>query len=182
MTRRSLFTISSERRGILKKRILVSVSALLIISLILYFAQLIVLPKYRDNPEGALVGEYYGNAGGHDVIFIGDCEVYETFIPARLFEKYGITSYIRGSAQQLAWHSYYLLEETFRYEKPKAVVFNVLALKYGEPQNEAYNRMTLDGMKWSASKIRAIRASMTKDEHFIEYIFLCFASIRESEV
>jgi hypothetical protein len=50
-------------------------------------------------------------------------------------------------------------------------VFNVLALKYNTPQNEAYNRMSIDGMKWSLSKINDIKASMTKDEHFIEYVF-----------
>ena len=155
----------------MKKRILISVIALLLIGSILAGVQLLVVPKYRDNPEGALIGEYYAEAGGHDVIFVGDCEVYESFVPAVLYEEYGIPSYIRGSAQQLAWQSYYLLEETLRYETPKAVVFNVLALKYGEPQNEAFNRMTLDGMKWSASKIGAIRASMTEEEQFLDYVF-----------
>ncbi len=69
---------------------------------------------------------------------------------------------ISAAAQQLIWQSYYLLEETLRYETPKAVVFNVLSMKYNEPQNEAYNRMTLDGMKWSDSKAASIRASMTE--------------------
>lgn len=27
-------------------------------------------------------------------------------------------------------------------------------LKYNEPQSEAYNRMSIDGMKWSMSKVR----------------------------
>jgi hypothetical protein len=121
--------------------------------------------------EGALVGEYYAEKNDHDVIFIGDCEVYEGFTPPTLWKEYGITSYIRGSAQQLAWHSYYLLEETLKRETPRAVVFNVLSLKYGEPQNEAYNRMTLDGMRWSTSKIHAIRASMTEEESGISYLF-----------
>ncbi len=155
----------------MKKRILISVIAVLILALLLGAVQLLVVPKYRDNPEGALIGEYYAEAGGHDVIFVGDCEVYESFVPAILYEEYGITSYIRGSAQQLVWQSYHLLEETFRYESPKAVVFNVLALKYGEPQNEAFNRMTLDGMKWSGEKISAIRASMTEEESFLDYLF-----------
>jgi hypothetical protein len=88
-----------------------------------------------------------------------------------LWEKYGISSYVRGSSQQLIWQSYYLLEEMFKYDKPKTVVFNVYAMKYGEPQNNAYNRMTLDGMRWSSSKIKAIQASMTEDESFIEYLF-----------
>ncbi len=155
----------------MKKRILISISALLVIALILALLSALVVPKYADNREGALIGEYYGEAGGHDVIFIGDCEVYETFVPAILWEEYGISSYVRGSAQQLVWHSYYLLEETLEYETPKAVVFNVLAMKYGEPQNEAYNRMTLDGMRWSGAKIKAISASMTEEEHFLEYVF-----------
>jgi hypothetical protein len=69
------------------------------------------------------------------------------------------------------WQSYYLLEDTLRYETPKAVVFNVLALKYGTPQSEAFNRMTLDGMRWSSAKWNAIRASMTEEEHMLDYVF-----------
>ncbi len=155
----------------MKKRILISVVAVLILGILLSLLQLLVVPKYRDNKEGALIGEYYAEAGGHDVIFVGDCEIYESFVPAVMWEEYGISSYLRGSAQQLVWQSYYLLQETFRYETPKAVVFNVLALKYGVPQNEAFNRMTLDGMRWSRAKIDAIRASMTEEEQFLDYVF-----------
>ena len=57
------------------------------------------MPKYmEDIQEGAMVGEYYAEAGNHDVIFIGNCEVYENFSPITLWEEYGITYYIRGSA------------------------------------------------------------------------------------
>ena len=155
----------------MKKKILLAVAAILITAVALGLLQALVVPKYIDNPEGRLIGEYYAHAGNNDVIFIGDCEVYESFTPTVLWEKYGISSYIRGSAQQLAWQSYYLLEETFKYDSPKAVVFNVLALKYGEPQSEAFNRMTLDSMRWSTSKIKSVSASMTEEESFIEYLF-----------
>lgn len=155
----------------MKKRIIVFIASVCAVCLLLSALQFLVVPKYTDNPEGALIPEYYSETGDHDVIFIGDCEVYESFIPAVLWEEYGISSYVRGSAQQLVWQSYYLLEETLKYETPKAVVFNVMALKYGEPQREAYNRMTLDGMRWSSSKIGLISASMTEEESFIEYIF-----------
>ena len=138
--------------------------------ILLLGAQALVMPKYIDNREGRLVGEYYSQAGNNDVLFLGDCEVYESFVPAVLWEKYGISSYVRGSAQQLIWQSYYLLEEMLESESPNAVVFNVYAMKYGEPQNSAYNRMTLDGMRWSTSKIRAINASMTDEESFVEYL------------
>ncbi|MCR4694543.1 MAG: SGNH/GDSL hydrolase family protein [Pseudobutyrivibrio sp.] len=121
--------------------------------------------------EGAMIGEYYDDPTSHDVVFIGDCELYENISPVYLYENYGINSYVRGSAQQLIWQSYYLAEETIKREKPKAIVFNVLSMKYDEPQNEAYNRMTLDGMKWSMSKVNSIKASMTEEENFIEYVF-----------
>ena len=139
---------------------------------VLWLLQMLLMPKYMESSqEGALIGEYYDNAGNNDVIFIGDCEVYENFSPITLWEEYGITSYIRGSAQQLIWQSYYLMEETFRYETPKVMVFNVLSMKYDTPestgdpdQREAYNRMTLDGMRWSGSKWNSIMASMTEAE------------------
>ena len=159
----------------MKRRTKTAAAAVLMIAftfLVLFFFQALLVPKYMSGVrEGALIQEYYKETTKHDVIFIGDCEVYENISPVTLWEKYGITSYIRGSAQQLVWQSYYLLEETLKYEKPEVVVFNVLSMKYNEPQNEAYNRMTLDGMKWSSSKAQAVEASMTEDENFASYVF-----------
>ncbi len=167
----------------MKKQHVFLLSAVALTVALLLFLQALLVPKYMDkSKEGALIGEYYENAGNNDVIFIGDCEVYENFSPITLWEEYGITSYIRGSAQQLIWQSYYLMEETFRYETPKVMVFNVLSMKYDTPQStgsqsqrEAYNRMTLDGMRWSSSKWNAIMASMTEEERQWEgqysYIF-----------
>jgi hypothetical protein len=138
----------------------------------LWFSQRLLMPKYiSEIIEGRLISEYYDNAGGNDVMFIGDCECYENISPITLWEDYGITSYIRGSAQQLIWQSYYLMEETLKYEKPDVFVFNVLSMKYGEPQNEAYNRMSIDGMKPSMSKWKNVMASMTDEESAISYVF-----------
>ena len=78
---------------------------------------------------------------------------------------------IRGTPQQLIWQSYYMLEDTLRYETPKVVVFSVFSMKYDKPQSEAYNRLTLDGMRWSSVKVDAIKASMTKEESFMSYVF-----------
>lgn len=139
---------------------------------VLWFVQRLFLPKYvSDVTEGRLIAEYYDEDFDHDVLFVGDCEVYENFVPAILWENYGINSYIRGSAQQLIWQSYYLLEDALRYEKPDVVVFNVLSMKYDKPQKEAYNRMSIEGMRWSKSKIDCINASMTEKEQFLDYVF-----------
>lgn len=134
----------------------------------------VLQPKYISaSPEGSLTAEYYDHVKEteHDLLFVGDCEVYESFVPAVLWETYGISSYVRGSAQQLIWQSYYMLEDALRYETPKIVVFNVLSLKYGEPQSEAFNRMTIDGMEWSSSKLGAIQASMTEGESLASYLW-----------
>ncbi len=140
---------------------------------ILYLLQRLLIPKYVDDiVEGAFVAEYYREENkDFDVIFIGDCEVYENFSPIVLWKEYGINSYIRGTAEQYIWQSYYLLEDTLRYHKPEAVVFNIQSLQFNESQNEAYNRMSIEGMPWTSSKIGAINASMTEEEHFIEYVF-----------
>lgn len=118
------------------KRIVSVVIGLVVIVAVLALLQRLVMPKYMgDVKEGALIGEYYDEEKDFDVVFIGDCEVYENFVPATLWENYGINSYIRGSAQQLIWQSYYLMEETLQYEKPDVIVFNVLSLQYNEPQD-----------------------------------------------
>ena len=149
----------------MKKKIIGCLGIVLSGAVILGFLQALLMPKYMtENREGALIGEYYRETENHDVLFLGDCEVYESFTPPTLWEEYGITSYVRGTPQQLIWQSYYLLEDTLRRELPQAVVFNVYAMRYGEPQNEAYNRITLDGMKLSPTKLRAVKASMTEEE------------------
>ena len=149
-----------------------SVVAAVLCIAVLWLATRLVVPKYDTGiVEGNLTAEYYQETTKHDVIFIGDCEVYETFSPITLWEKYGITSYIRGNAQQLMWQSYSMLEDTLRTEKPKVVVLGVIGMKYDTPQKETYNRMTLDGMRWSAAKVGAIEASRMPNESFVDYLF-----------
>ena len=138
----------------------------------LSLATALLQPKYMtDLVEGSMLSQYYGEAGGHDVIFIGDCEVYANFTPMELYREKGITSYVRGSSQQLIWQSHYVLKETFRYETPKAVVFNVNSMRYSEPISEAFNRLTIDKMKWSEEKVGIIQASMMEEEDFLSYVF-----------
>lgn len=158
----------------MKRKYKILICALLCFAFLIaqiWFLGELLRPKYMSGVlEGAMVAEYYDETLPHDVIFVGDCEVYESYSPITLWEDYGITSYIRGSAQQLIWQSYWLLEETFSYESPSVVVYNVQSMVYSEPQSEAYNRMTLDGMKLSSYKLEAIQASMTDEETTISYL------------
>lgn len=144
---------------------------IIIFILIFIFLNRLLSPKYMtDLVEGNMTYEYYDEEKNHEVIFIGDCEVYANFSPMVLYEEEGITSYIRGNSQQLIWQSYYMLKETLKYETPKVVVFNVNSMRYGEPVSEAYNRLAIDKMKWSKEKIDIIKASMTEEENFLSYV------------
>ncbi|MCM1189241.1 MAG: SGNH/GDSL hydrolase family protein [bacterium] len=156
-----------------KGKTIISVGAVLAAFCVAFvLISMLLQPKYMtDLEEGSFIAEYYDEAGGHDVIFLGDCEVYANFSPMELYRNNGITSYIRGTPQQLVWMSYYVAEETFRYETPRAIVFNVNAMRYSEPVSEAYNRLTIDKMRWSKSKAGIVSASMTEGEQFLSYVF-----------
>ena len=155
-----------------RKTVLSVIAVLMVFLAVFCLATQLLTSKYMESlVEGSMLSQYYRESGGHDVIFIGDCEVYANYSPMELYRTHGITSYIRGTSQQLIWQSYYVLKETLRYETPRAVVLNVNAMRYGEPVKEAFNRLTIDQMRWSAEKIGMIRASMTEEETFASYVF-----------
>ena len=145
---------------------------LLVFCLVLSAVTILLQPKYMtDLVEGSMLSQYYRESGNHDVIFIGDCEVYANFTPMEMYREQGITAYVRGSSQQLIWQSYYVLKETLEYETPKVVVLNVNAMRYSEPVSEAFHRLTIDKMRWSDEKVGIIRASMMEEETFLSYVF-----------
>jgi len=154
------------------KKILALGLIIIIFLLALSGVQNLLMPKYMEaSREGMLTREYYDDAHRNDVLIIGDCEVYENISPVTLWEEYGIPSYIRGNAKQLMWHSYAMLEDALRYETPKVVVLSVLAMMYGEPTGdiEPYNRMALDGLRWSRAKYGAVKASVLPEESIASY-------------
>jgi hypothetical protein len=147
-----------------------------IAAILLFFgAQRLLSPKYMDGIyEGAMTTEYYNEKLPHDVIFVGDCEVYDNLSTIALWEDYGLASYIRGGPNQLAWQSSYLLEEAVLREKPEVAVYSVLALHQGEPESEAYNRLNLDSMRPSLRKLSAVMDSMLPGESVMSYFFPIF--------
>ena len=152
-------------------------TGIILISFIIIFILLNMLfqPKYATTlVEGSMIRQYYKEPKDHEVIFIGDCEVYANFSPMVMYEQKGIKAYVRGSSQQLIWQSYYILKETLKYEIPKVVVLNVNSMRYDKKSDkvsEAYNRLTIDNMKWSQEKIDIIKESKTEEETYISYIF-----------
>ena len=87
--------------------------------------------------------EYYDEENSHDVIFVGDCEVYENFSPVTMWEEtwHNELHPRLGAAAYLA----VVLSAGGGALSAKArevVVYNVQSMKYDTPQSEAYNRMT----------------------------------------
>ncbi len=146
----------------------------LVFLVLLGFFSKLTEPKYVTvSREGNLIAEYYRetDAGNvHDVVFVGDCEAYSAVVPPVLYEEYGIRSFVRGSPSQTVAQSYYLILETLRYESPQAIVLSVYSLSRSEPSREAYNRMTLDGMRPSVEKLSAIKDSVTDGESALSYL------------
>ena len=75
-------------------------AVLMVLSVLaLYFAQALLMPKYMSNvKEGALIAEYYKAPKNNDVIFIGDCEVYENISPVTLWQEYKLYPRQRAAA------------------------------------------------------------------------------------
>ncbi len=139
--------------------------------LIILLGKLVSFKYVKEYLEGSFVRDYYMEENSHDIIFLGDCEVYTSISPIYMYEKYGITSFVRGNSRQLINQSYYLLKETLKYEKPKIVALSVSVLPYEGQIKEEYNRLLLDDMKWSREKISLMKASLMNNESYLSYIF-----------
>ena len=70
MTRRRLFTNNFDFGVKMKKKITAAISVALATVILLAALQGLLIPKYIDNREGNLVGEYYSQAGQNDVLFL----------------------------------------------------------------------------------------------------------------
>ena len=57
-----------------------------------------------------------------DVLFIGDSECYNSFIPLQIWEEYGITSYMCGGGNLILCKGYSYLQEVLKTQQPKLVI------------------------------------------------------------
>ena len=76
-------------------RTLCILAAVLLLAGVVAVLTPIFQPKYlSQSPEGSLTEEYYASVKEtrHDVLFIGDCEVYESFVPAVLWEEFRLSA------------------------------------------------------------------------------------------
>lgn len=95
-----------------------------------------VSPVFVPKNNTAEAGIHESNAKGFlgepentiDVLFLGDSEAYSGFIPLRIWEQYGITSYVCSTGDQMMYQSYSYLDWMFRSQSPKVVILETNAL------------------------------------------------------
>lgn len=103
-----------------------------------------------------------------DVLLMGSCNLYNAYNPLIMWEKYGVTSYVRGSSDQELWTSYFYLKEALTYQKPKVVVLEALFLTSGGEYTEFYNRRAVDSMKLSKDKIQLVNTYIAYEQQWNE--------------
>lgn len=119
----------------MKKIIKRIVSCVLFVAILLGLLQvssLIFQPKSNDKASGI----HYTRANGIfsepkdsiDTVFIGDSEVYHSFIPLNIWRDYGITSYDVSSPSQKLVYSMEFLKKTFENQSPKIVFLETNAI------------------------------------------------------
>lgn len=119
----------------MKKIIKRIVSCVLFVAILLGLLQvssLIFQPKSNDKASGI----HYPRTNGIfsepkdsiDTVFIGDSEVYHSFIPLYIWRDYGITSYDVSSPSQKLVYSMEFLKKTFEKQSPKIVFLETNAI------------------------------------------------------
>lgn len=119
----------------MKKIIKRIVSCVLFVAILLGLLQvssLIFQPKSNDKASRI----HYPRANGIfsepkdsiDTVFIGDSEVYHSFIPLNIWRDYGITSYDVSSPSQKLVYSMEFLKKTFENQSPKIVFLETNAI------------------------------------------------------
>lgn len=88
-----------------------------------------------------------------DVLFLGTSHVYHAVDPMYIYEKSGITTYaLCGPAARIDM-SYLILKDALKTQSPKVVFFDMSAVHWTGPPDEALTHKVLDQLEWSDDKI-----------------------------
>lgn len=113
----------------------------------------------RDSEGCIQLSDFYELEKGRvDLLCIGSSHVYYGINTCRLYDDYGIASYLLASPGQPVWLSYYLLEEALKTQEPKLVLLDIGTIYRKEEDFGVYSWETLISMKPSATKWKAVQA------------------------
>ena len=141
---------------------------LLLFCLLFSYTTEVISPKWtgKDNTNSRISTFYSQPKDSIDVLFVGASSFRNGISPLRIWEKYGFTSYTRASAVQAPVVTYYYIVEALKYQHPKVVVIDGVALSkyYDMDENEGFVRIATDPMRLSAEKIQLISEIVSSSE------------------
>lgn len=107
-----------------------------------------------------------------DILVLGSSHSYQGINTAVLWEEYGYAAYDLCGAGQFIWNTYYYLEEALKTQSPKLIILDAYYLHVTDDyEDESFAIKNTYGMKWSQTKVDAIKASFDSDLYGLQYFF-----------
>lgn len=107
-----------------------------------------------------------------DVLVLGSSHIYQGFNTAVLWREFGFTAYNLCGAAQPMWNTYYYLEEALKTQSPKVIILDTYTLSYNDEYDDAsYAIKNTYGLRWSQTKIDAIKTSFDTEQYGYQYFF-----------
>ena len=142
-----------------------------------FYIQELLRAKWGEGTPGAhettnAQGFYDLPNNSMDVLCVGSSQIFYNLSPLVMWEKYGFTSYVRGSANQTPLLSYYTIKDMLMTQNPQVIVFEVgrMVNSFNLSEDEWAARRGLDYMKLSPIKLEAVLA-LNEGKFPISYIF-----------
>ena len=146
-----------------KKKLASALIFLVIFCMIFLSVEELLKPKWGNGTGGAREtlnanGFYDEPENSMEVMFFGSSHCFFSVSPMKMWENHGFTSYVRGSANQSIFLTYYTLMETLKYQTPQVVVIEVgqIYTPFDPVKDEWIARRGLDYLKLSDVKAEAI--------------------------
>lgn len=159
-----------------RKDVLKMIAAICIFVVTFGLLTAVFKPKWNsyhsDQMQTRLQGFYRQEKNSHNVIYLGSSFSYCGISPLKIWDEQEITGYVFSGTGQKAWMSAYYLEEALKYQKPEVVVYEAGAILDEKESAEKNNRKSIDYMRWSPTKLKAImEICKNTGESKKEYLF-----------
>ncbi len=118
---------------------------------------LIYVPKW-DGLDARLMRNFYAEEENSiDVLMIGSCNMYTSFLPTVAYDEYGMSSCVFAGPDQEIMTSYHYLVDAIKTQDLKVVALEALFLTCEPtPKREYYNRTAVEYMPPSLNKAKLI--------------------------
>lgn len=143
----------------MKKKIISGVCFWLVVILLFNAMSNVLIPTWSDKAGMPVIrtNDFYDQEEDTmDAMVFGSSYSYYSVSPLPIWNNYGITSYSFGNPSQRIWTTYYYMEEAFKTQSPKVVLFEVGTAYETEVPEEGNNRQNIDCLPFSLTKLKAI--------------------------